>query len=258
MALPALIPPQLAGRLASARHVVALTGAGVSAASGLATFRAKQTGLWARYRPEELATPQAFRKQPDVVWEWYAWRREQVRAARPNPAHEALVRLEARVPRFTLVTQNVDGLHERAGSREVIELHGRITRTRCSSEGRYVERWTDDSRVPPRCPSCDAFLRPDVVWFGEPLPEGVLERAAEAAASSDLFLSIGTSGVVYPAASLVPVARRAGATLVSVNADPGHHAAPDAAGARAGASGPEVYHLTGDAAELLPALAECF
>ncbi len=236
---------ELIQRLRAARHIAALTGAGISAESGLPTFREPQTGLWARYRPEELATPEAFARDPELVWRWYEWRRSLVAAAEPNAAHHALVRIEALVPRFTLVTQNVDGLHERAGSRDVIELHGRIPRTKCSRDGRLVEVWDDDGAVPPRCPSCGAALRPDVVWFGESLPPGALESAAEAAAEFDALLGIGTSGVVYPAAGLVPIARRAGAAVVVVNT-----AQPDAAPA------PDEWHLTGRAAEVLPALVE--
>src|SRR5690606_23111653 len=199
--------------------------------SGLPTFREPQTGLWARYRPEELATPEAFARDPELVWRWYEWRRSLVAAAEPNAAHRALVRIEALVPRFTLITQNVDGLHERAGSRGVIELHGRIQRTKCSREGTVVEARDDDGSVPPRCGSCGAALRPDVVWFGESLPAGALERAADAAADCDVLLVIGTSGVVYPAAGLVPIARRAGAAIVVVNtAQPAAPTAPDEIG----------------------------
>jgi len=231
-------------RLRAARHIAALTGAGISAESGLPTFRDPQTGLWARYRPEDLATPEAFARDPALVWRWYEWRRSLVAKAEPNPAHHALVCIETLVPRFTLITQNVDGLHERAGSRNVIELHGRIQRTKCSREGRLVEAW-DDGAVPPRCPACGAPLRPDVVWFGESLPPGAFERAVAAAGDCDALLVIGTSGVVYPAAGLVPLARRAGAAIVVVNTAP-----PDAP------LGPDEWHLTGPAAKVLPALVE--
>lgn len=232
-----------AARLRGAARVVALTGAGVSAESGLPTFRQPQTGLWARYRPEELATPEAFARQPDVVWRWYEWRRSLVAAAEPNAAHRALVELEARVPDFTLVTQNVDGLHERAGSRRVVELHGRITRTICSRERSVVEGWEDGGSVPPRCPSCDAYLRPDVVWFGESLPERAVEEATAAAAACDVLLVIGTALRVWPAAGLVPLAARSGAVVVSVNID-----TPDAPPA------PGEIRLIGPAAEVVPAL----
>lgn len=202
--------------LAVADRLVVLTGAGVSAESGLPTFRAAQTGLWARYRPEELATPEAFARDPRLVWEWYAWRRELVAGAAPNAAHHALVELESRVADFTLVTQNVDGLHRRAGSRRVLELHGDITRTRCSRDGRIVTAWTG-ATVPPDCPDCSAPLRPDVVWFGEPLPRAALESAAAAAAACDVLLVAGTSLNVFPAASLVPIALEAGARLIVVD-----------------------------------------
>ncbi|HLU26347.1 MAG TPA: NAD-dependent deacylase [Longimicrobiales bacterium] len=237
------IPDRLVERLRAAEHVVALTGAGISAESGLPTFREKQTGLWARYRPEELATPEAFARQPDLVWKWYEWRRSLVAAAEPNAGHLALVALERRAPRFTLITQNVDGLHHRAGSRNVVELHGRITRTKCSVEGRIVDTWPETEEVPPRCPSCGAPLRPDVVWFGEPLPEEAFRRAVDAASACDVFLSIGTSGVVFPAASLLPLAARSGATVAVVNTRP-----------QEGGLVPDAYLLLGPAAAMLPAL----
>src|SRR6185436_10152592 len=139
--------------------------------SGVPTFRDAQTGLWANFKPEELATTDAFRRQPKLVWEWYAWRREKVSSVQPNPGHLALAELEKRVPHFTLVTQNVDGLHQRAGSRNVLELHGNILRTKCFEEDVIVSEWADDGAVPPRCPKCRGPLRPDVVWFGEMLPE---------------------------------------------------------------------------------------
>ena len=166
---------ELAPILAQARRVVVLTGAGVSAESGVPTFRDALTGLWANYRPEELATPTAFAQNPKLVWDWYQWRRELVERAEPNAAHQALAELEDRVPKFTLITQNVDGLHQRAGSRNVFELHGNIRRVKCSAEGRVVTEWAAGGDVPPRCPHCGANLRPDVVWFGETLPEKRLE-----------------------------------------------------------------------------------
>lgn len=213
------IPPQLIETLRTARHVAVLTGAGVSAESGLATFREAQTGLWAQYNPEELATPQAFRRNPRLVWEWYTWRRELVAQAKPNPGHLALAELEQRVANFTLITQNVDGLHQRAGSQNVIELHGNINRTKCFDEGEIVESWPETDEVPPCCPRCGGYLRPDVVWFGETLPSGALEAAFEAAASCDVFLSIGTSALVQPAASLPVAALKNGATVVEINPD---------------------------------------
>lgn len=181
------------------------------------TFRDAQTGLWARYNPEELATPEAFQCDPRLVWEWYSWRRELVEKAVPNPGHKALARLESRVPEFSLLIQNVDGLHQRVGSQNVIELHGNIMRSRCSVEGAIVEPREDDEGVPPSCPSCGAFLRPDVVWFGEALPAGALEEAFKAARDCEVFFSIGTSGLVQPAASLAFEAMRSGAVIVEVN-----------------------------------------
>jgi NAD-dependent deacetylase len=209
------IPSQLVEALRTAGCVAALTGSGISAESGVPTFRDAQTGLWARYDPQELATPEAFARNPRLVWEWYEWRRDLVDRAEPNPGHRALVVLENRAPEFTLITQNVDGLHQTAGSRAVIELHGNIGRTRCSEEGVIVEEYGDGR--PPRCPRCGAFLRPDVVWFGEMLPAGALEEASEAARGCDLFLSIGTSSLVYPAAGLPYEALESGATIVEIN-----------------------------------------
>src|SRR3712207_4888500 len=202
--------------LRSARHVAALTGSGISAESGVPTFREAQTGLWERYDPQQLATPEAFERNPHLVWEWYEWRRKLVTEAEPNPGHLALVELKRRVPCFTLVTQNVDGLHGRAGSRDTIELHGNILRTRCSVEGNVLEP-DETGSVPPLCSNCGAPLRPDVVWFGEMLPPQPLEKASEVARRCDLFLSIGTSSLVYPAAALPYEALENGATLVEIN-----------------------------------------
>lgn len=179
------------------QSVVVMTGAGVSAESGIPTFRGPQ-GLWRNFRAESLATPEAFARDPFLVWEWYEWRRGLVRASRPNAAHEALARLSDAV----LVTQNVDGLHGRAGSREVIELHGSLFRVRCVREGTVADALDAFDQIPPHC-SCGALLRPDVVWFGEMLPTGLFEKAGKAVEQADLLLVIGTSGVVYPAAGLV-------------------------------------------------------
>ena len=230
---------QLRRLIASARSITVLTGAGVSAESGIPTFRDAQTGYWARFRPEDLATPEAFRRDPDLVWRWYAERRRAVLGVTPNEGHRALARLEGRVERFSLVTQNVDGLHARAGSREVIELHGNILRVRCfdscvsftvgtagsgaATEGAGAEATTPEAEAvfaadtPPRCPHCGDFLRPDVVWFGESLPDAAIEAAMVATEQCDLFLSVGTSTVVYPAAMLPDAALDAGATVVEIN-----------------------------------------
>jgi NAD-dependent deacetylase len=190
-----------------------------SAESGVPTFREAQTGLWARYNPEELATPQAFQRNPRLVWEWYTWRRELVNRAQPNPGHLALVALEQQLPRFTLITQNVDGLHQQAGSQTVLELHGNINRTKCFQENIVIDEWPDTGETPPPCPRCGGLLRPDVVWFGEALPHDMLEAALEAAARCDLFFTIGTSALVQPAAFLPYEALRYGAAVVEINPD---------------------------------------
>ena len=213
----AAIPDALVQQLRQAAHVVVLTGAGISAESGVPTFRQAQTGLWAQYDPQALATPQAFRRQPQLVWDWYAWRRELVAGVAPNPGHYALASMERQATRFTLITQNVDSLHQRAGSRAIIELHGNLSRTKCSREERVVETWPESDARPPRCPACGAFLRPDVVWFGEALPVAALDAAFDAARAADIFLTIGTSGLVQPAASLPLLAASSGATTVEIN-----------------------------------------
>ena len=199
-----------------ARSVAVLTGAGISAESGVPTFRGPG-GLWRQYRPEDLATPKAFRRDPRLVWEWYDWRRQRIAQARPNAGHEALVRLERSKPRFWLITQNVDGLHERAGSRRVIKLHGDIWLVRCVVCGREQR----DERVPlpelpPRC-ACGGLLRPGVVWFGEALPPGAWEAAEPAVREAEVLLVVGTSAVVYPAAGLIPLAQACGARVIEVN-----------------------------------------
>jgi len=209
--------PDLIRVLRAARHIAVLTGAGVSAESGIPTFREAQVGLWAQYRPEDLATPDAFERNPKLVWDWYAWRGEIVRGAQPNPGHYALAEMQRHGLQFSLITQNVDGLHQLAGSLEVIELHGNILRAKCSRENIVVDQWARTDDVPPRCPRCDAYLRPDVVWFGELLPPAALEAAVQAANTCDVFFSIGTSGLVEPAASLARVALQHGATVVEIN-----------------------------------------
>jgi NAD-dependent deacetylase len=211
------IPTALVEALRAARHVAALTGSGISAESGVPTFRDPQDGIWAKYRPEELATPQAFRRDPKLVWDWYTWRRRLVAQAMPNPAHLALVELERRVPRLTLITQNVDGLHQRAGNQAVIELHGNVNRSKCFREGMVVEAWEETGQSPPACPHCGGPLRPDVVWFGETLPRDALQAAVVAAGSCQIFFSIGTSGLIEPAASLAYAALRRGALVVEIN-----------------------------------------
>lgn len=215
------VPEELIAIFRSARRVAVLTGAGISAESGIPTFRDAQTGLWARYRPEELATPQAFRGDPRLVWEWYKWRRELVMKAQPNQGHDALVELEKHLAQrggqFTLITQNVDGLHQRAGSQQVIELHGNILRTKCNEEGTLIEKQEQSGEKLPRCPQCGGLLRPDVVWFGENLPTLALEAAWQASQLCDIFLCVGTSTIVEPAASLPFMALQYGATLIEIN-----------------------------------------
>jgi len=199
-----------------------LTGAGMSAESGIPTFRDAQTGLWARYRAEELATPEAFEAHPDRVWQWYEERRAKVRAAEPHAGHFALVALEQLLPDVRIVTQNVDGLHQLAGSRRVTELHGNILRSKCSVTMRPISaEWlADDVQVPPRSPYVrSGFARPDVVWFGEVLPQEAIDAAMAAASSCDFCFSIGTTSLVQPASSLPLIALEHGAALVEVNPD---------------------------------------
>jgi NAD-dependent deacetylase len=214
------VPSELIHILRKTEHVAALTGAGVSQESGLRTFRDAQTGLWSQYKPTELASPEAFERDPKLVWDWYAWRREAIKGVRPNPGHYALVDMAHRFPDFSLITQNVDGLHRMAGSPKLIELHGNIQRVKCSSCGQRAEVWDEADGDMPRCKSCGRLLRPEVVWFGEPLPREALEAAVEAARSCQVFFSIGTSGLVQPAASLAYAAHNRGAVVVEINAEP--------------------------------------
>ena len=218
---PAGTLDELIGRAADAlrkaRRVCVLTGAGVSAESGIPTFRDALTGLWEKFNPEDLATPEAFERDPQFVWAWYEFRRELIRRAAPNPGHYALAELARLVPLLTLVTQNVDGLHQRAGSRGVLEYHGNILRDRCTIEQVVADRSQDSQDGLPRCAACGGLLRPDVVWFGEAIPPGPMVAAAEAARDCDLFLSIGTSSLVYPAAGLVEAVLQAGATVIEIN-----------------------------------------
>jgi len=202
--------------LRQARSVAVLTGAGVSAESGVPTFRGNG-GLWKQHRAESLATPEAFARDPKLVWEWYDWRRSVLSEVRPNPGHFALVELEKRTPAFTLITQNVDGLHELAGSRKVLRVHGSIWTLRClNCAGEREDRRARLPEIPPKC-ECGGMLRPGVVWFGEALPRGVWEAAEAAARSCDLFIVAGTSAVVYPAAGLAQVAKASGARVVEIN-----------------------------------------
>ena len=214
------LTPDLLERLAGARRVMVLTGAGMSAESGVPTFRDAQTGIWARYRPEELATPEAFRRDPDRVWRWYEERRAKVRAARPHAGHQALVEMASLLPALAVVTQNVDGLHQLAGSTGVIELHGNINRSKCSVSGRPISsEWLKDVEgSPPPSPYVKHGLaRPDVVWFGEMLPQEAIDKASAAASRCDFCFSVGTTSLVHPAASLPLLALRNGAALVEIN-----------------------------------------
>ncbi len=213
-------PSDLISFLRKSTRVSVLTGAGVSQESGLRTFRDAQSGLWAQYRPEDLASPEAFARDPKLVWDWYAFRREAVKAVRPNPGHYALAGMEKKIPEFTLITQNVDGLHRLAGSVSVLELHGNILRVRCSECGSLTESWGSDLEFVPRCEHCNGLLRPDVVWFGESLPRAELEAAVAASRKAQVFFSIGTSGVVQPAATLAHAARSNGSVVVEINFEP--------------------------------------
>ena len=205
-------------RIAQARAVTILTGAGISADSGVPTFRGPD-GLWRNFRPEQLASPDAFARDPHLVWEWYNWRRELIAATRPNPAHIALAELEQRLARCWLITQNVDGLHRAAGSRNLSEIHGNIWKVRCTSCGSIVENREVPIPLLPRCTPCGGLLRPHIVWFGESLDPEDIDRSYEALHGSEVLLIVGTSGVVYPAASFAPIAKAAGAFVVEVNLD---------------------------------------
>ena len=211
------ISEKLRSLLHNTESICVLTGAGISAESGVETFRGSN-GLWSKLKPEELANFDAFMRNPELVWEWYNYRKKIIHDVNPNPAHFALAHLQELVKDFTLITQNVDNLHIRAGSKRVLELHGNIERSYCIGCGKFVAtvEVTSEKKVP-RCLSCNGIIRPDVVWFGEILPEGVFETATEAANRCELFLTVGTSAVVYPAASLPLIARKHGAYIVEIN-----------------------------------------
>jgi len=231
---------KLKERLKQARSLTVLTGAGVSSESGVPTFRGVD-GLWKSRNPMELATPEAFEEDPALVWEWYDWRRSIISKIQPNPAHYAIAELEKRYAEFTLITQNVDGLHLLAGSAKVIELHGSIWTVKCVECGSSSENREVPINILPRC-SCGGLLRPGVVWFGESLPEGSLFRAFEASSNAEVMLVVGTSGVVQPAASLALRAKGAGAFVVEINPE------------ETQLSGSLDMRLSGKAGELMPTL----
>lgn len=211
---------QLATRVQEASSITVLTGAGISAASGVPTFRGKE-GLWRSYSPQDLATPEAFGRDPKLVWEWYDWRRGLIARCRPNAAHEVLAAWGKRYPGFTLITQNVDGLHEESGSEEVIHFHGSLWEVSCwdrcaGSPAHWTDKTVPLDRIPPLCPYCGGLIRPAVVWFGETIDNEVLARSS-AALDCDIFLTIGTSAVVFPAAGLVNEAHRRGAFTAEIN-----------------------------------------
>jgi NAD-dependent deacetylase len=220
MGLP---PIEAAARLlARAQRVACLTGAGVSAESGVATFRDAQRGLWSQFDPQQLASQEGFAADPGLVWRWYMARLEMVESAQPNAGHRALAQLESLAPSFTLVTQNVDDLHERAGSRNVLHLHGSILLFRCNecSAGYGLRREERTAEMPPTCPVCGGMVRPNVVWFGEGLPAQTSNRAWLASERCEVMLVVGTSAVVYPAAQLPFVAKQRGAAVIDVNPEP--------------------------------------
>jgi NAD-dependent deacetylase len=227
--------------LASASRIAVLTGAGISAESGIPTFRGAE-GLWRQFKPEDLATPRAFSRDPKLVWEWYDWRRGLIAAAEPNAGHRALAELEFRTKEFALITQNVDGLHDCAGSRNILKVHGDIWIQRCTvCEEEREERRTPLSEIPPYC-TCGGIERPGVVWFGEALPEQILACAQQAALSAEVFLVIGTSALVYPAAGLAGLAKSGGAKVIEINI------------ADSAVSNWVDHSLRGPAAEILPQL----
>lgn len=214
------ISETLVAHLRDVRSIVAFTGAGVSAESGVPTFRGAD-GIWAKLRPEELASMDGFMKNPPLVWEWYAHRKKIISMIQPNAGHYALVDMEKLTPNFAVITQNIDNLHRRAGSKTVHELHGNIERNYCMKCGKtFGNEFVLAVAGPPRCDACGGMVRPDVVWFGEMLPEDEWESSVKATEGADLFLSVGTSAVVYPAASLPLIAKRSGAYLVEINPEP--------------------------------------
>jgi NAD-dependent deacetylase len=237
------LPEALTARIAGARRWLILTGAGLSADSGVPTFRDAQTGLWARYDAMTLATPEAFEANPSLVWDWYRWRRGLVAAAQPNAGHIAIAEIATLVPELTLVTQNVDGLHQRAGSSAVVEFHGNLARDRCFDCNATARTPASVTTGPPICEACSGRLRPDVVWFGEAIPAAALETAFSAAAAAEIFVAVGTASIVYPAAGLAQLAAAVGAAVVEINPE------------RTPLSAIADHMLEGSAASWLPAIA---
>lgn len=204
--------------LLNSERVVVSTGAGVSRESEIPTFREKQTGIWATFDPEKLATVDGFLKNPKLVWDWYQERIKMIEKVEPNPGHYAIAELENLIQEFTLITQNIDNLHQRAGSKNICELHGNIFQYKCFEEDKIIQQLPESDQSPPLCPNCHGLIRPNVVWFGEALPEEALDLAFKKAASCDCIIVVGTSGLVQPAASLPFVAKQhTGAKIIEVN-----------------------------------------
>ena len=231
---------RIGSAITSSTRITVLSGAGISAASGIPTFRGEQDSLWSRYRPEELATPQAFARDPELVWRWYDWRRGLIAASGCNAAHRALADLETVAGKVTVVTQNVDGYHQEAGSTTVLEFHGSIWRVRCQACGREREDRNVPIDILPTCAACEGLERPGVVWFGEGIDPQIMDDSFAAAAGCDLFLVVGTAGAVYPAAGLVDAAKNAGAKILEFNLE------------RSGVSRLADLFIPGSAADTLP------
>jgi NAD-dependent deacetylase len=211
------LPEKIAKHLRAAKAASVLTGAGASAESGVPTFRGAD-GVWSKYDWRVLATREGFRKDPRLVWEWYQLRQAEIAKTGPNSAHKIIAEMEGHFETFTVLTQNIDGLHARAGSRRIVELHGNIWRMRCERDGTVITLDSPVKETPPLC-HCGGILRPDVVWFGEPLPEAAVDEASEVARKSDVMFVVGTSAVVYPAAALPVIAKNSGAMIVEVNTE---------------------------------------
>ena len=213
------VPNEVIKRIREAGKIVVLTGAGVSAESGISTFRDKD-GWWSKYDPTELASPSGFERDPALVWQWYQYRRGKIRDNEPNAGHYALSELERMTPEFTLITQNVDRYHQQAGSKNIIELHGNIIENKCYSCGvMHRGNVDEEGKEPENCEECGGLIRPNVVWFGESLPHGAIERAQEETEEADIFMSIGTSAMVYPAAELPMLAKRSGVYAIEINSE---------------------------------------